>query len=67
MALPKRRFSHSRTRKKRTHKKLAQVKPSLCPHCKSAKLSHQICMVCGYYGDKQLIEIKQKKKKEKKQ
>ncbi len=67
MALPKRRFSHSRTRKKRTHKKLGQVKRSVCSHCKTEKLPHQICMVCGYYGDRQMIEIKQKKKKEKKQ
>jgi large subunit ribosomal protein L32 len=67
MPLPKRRFSRSRTLKKRTHKKLPGILFSLCSHCHSQKLPHQICPVCGYYNDKQVIEIKEKKKKEKKQ
>jgi len=66
MALPKRRFSRSRTLKKRTHKRLDKSNLSICPHCKSQKVSHLICPVCGYYKGKQVIEIKKKEKKEKK-
>lgn len=66
MALPKRRFSRSRSLKKRAHKKFKQAIFSICPHCKSQKLPHVICPVCGYYNGKQIIEIKKKKKKEKK-
>jgi len=31
-----------------------------CTHCGSPKLSHRVCMACGYYGDKQVISIKTK-------
>ncbi|MBU2541076.1 MAG: 50S ribosomal protein L32 [Candidatus Omnitrophica bacterium] len=66
MALPKRRFSRSRSLKKRAHKKLANLKLSICLHCKSKKIPHTICPVCGFYKGKQVIEIKKKEKKEKK-
>ncbi|MFH1201905.1 MAG: 50S ribosomal protein L32 [Candidatus Omnitrophota bacterium] len=66
MPLPKRRFSHARTRKKRTHKILKGKIFSLCPQCRRPRLSHRICAFCGYYDAKQVIEIKEKKKKEKK-
>ncbi len=67
MPLPKRRFSRSRTLKKRTHKKLAGLILSACSHCNSPKIPHQICQVCGYYNGQAVIEIKKKEKKEKKQ
>jgi large subunit ribosomal protein L32 len=37
-----------------------------CPQCKSLKLPHRVCPVCGYYNGRQAIEIKTKKEKEKK-
>jgi large subunit ribosomal protein L32 len=36
-----------------------------CPQCKSLKLPHMICRVCGYYAGRQVIEIKVKEKKKK--
>jgi large subunit ribosomal protein L32 len=66
MALPKRRFSRSRTLKKRTHKKVDPLSLGVCTHCQSLILPHHICQVCGFYDGKQIIEIKAKKKKEKK-
>jgi len=49
MANPKRRHSHSRTRKRRTHQGLDAVQLSHCPQCKQAKLPHVVCGNCGYY------------------
>lgn len=66
MALPKRRFSKSRSRKKRTHKKFKTPSLGVCPQCKQPKLSHRVCGVCGYYRGKQVIEIKDKKEEKKK-
>jgi large subunit ribosomal protein L32 len=52
MAVPKRRTSKARKRKRRTHWKLA--KPSLvkCSHCGSPRMPHRVCGECGYYGDR---------------
>ena len=65
MALPKRRHSAARGRKRRTHWKIAKTNLSPCPQCKSLKLAHKVCLVCGYYNGKQVIEIKIKEKKKK--
>lgn len=65
MALPKRRHSKTRGRKRRTHWKLSSVSLSSCPQCKEPKLPHNVCAVCGYYNGKQVIEVKVKEKKKK--
>lgn len=67
MALPKRRHSTMRGRKRRTHWKIAKTTLVPCPQCKQPKVSHQVCKVCGFYNGRQVIEIKVKEKKHKKQ
>ncbi len=66
MALPKRRHSTSRSRKRRTHWKLKTSMFFLCPQCKTPKLPHRVCPVCGTYKGEQVVEIKEKKDKKKK-
>ncbi|MFC1630961.1 50S ribosomal protein L32 [Candidatus Omnitrophota bacterium] len=65
MAHPKRRHSRSRRDKRRTHDNLKKPNLGICPHCKLPKRAHRICPHCGYYKGRQIIEIKPKKKKEK--
>lgn len=65
MALPKRRHSKQRGRKRRTFWKVASPSLNTCPHCKSSKPSHAVCPVCGFYKGRQVIEIKEKKEKKK--
>ena len=65
MPLPKRRFSRSRTLKKRAHKIFKLGELSSCAQCHSPKHSHQVCPVCGYYRGKPVLEIKVKEKKKK--
>lgn len=67
MALPKRKHSKARGRKRRTHWKLSSPGLAPCPQCRNPKLPHRICKVCGYYGGKQVIEVEVKEKKKKKQ
>ena len=65
MPLPKRRFSRSRTRKKRAHKLYKPGQCTICPQCKQPRRPHRVCAVCGYYKGKQVIEIKVREKKKK--
>ena len=65
MALPKRRHSAARGRKRRTHWKIKATSLTPCPQCKQLKLPHQVCLVCGYYAGRQVMEIKLKEKKKK--
>jgi large subunit ribosomal protein L32 len=56
MALPKRRHSHQRKNKRRSHDAIKVEGLSVCPKCKEPKYPHRICMNCGYYEDKQMIK-----------
>jgi large subunit ribosomal protein L32 len=58
MALPKRRHSRTRGRKRRTHWTLQAPAVVECNHCHQPKLSHHICPNCGYYRDMELIAVK---------
>ncbi|MBM4050325.1 MAG: 50S ribosomal protein L32 [Planctomycetes bacterium] len=73
MALPKRRHSHSRTRRRRAHDALtppnlpnlqkrrsgshARSRRFVCPQCKQIKLPHRICPNCGHYGSVQVVKV----------
>lgn len=70
MALPKRRHSITRGRKRRTHWKIDLPQTVICPQCKQKKLPHRICPYCGYYNGKEVVKIEsveeRKKRREKK-
>ncbi|MEE9443834.1 MAG: 50S ribosomal protein L32 [candidate division Zixibacteria bacterium] len=58
MALPKRRHSRARGRKRRTHWKLKPPTIVDCPQCHQPKLSHHICPNCGFYKGEEVLEVK---------
>ncbi|MEA1986187.1 MAG: 50S ribosomal protein L32 [Candidatus Marinimicrobia bacterium] len=58
MANPKRRQSHSRGAKRRTHYTVKTVNTVECPNCSQPKLPHKVCPNCGYYNGKQVINTK---------
>ncbi|HUT85397.1 MAG TPA: 50S ribosomal protein L32 [Elusimicrobiales bacterium] len=62
MANPKRKHTHSRTTKRRANWKVGNIPSSKCPNCKSLNRPHQVCSVCGFYGDKVEVPVKEKKK-----
>lgn len=66
MAHPKRKHSRSRSRKRRTHQKISLPSLVECKQCRREKPTHMVCPFCGYYGNKEVIEIKRKEKKKKK-
>ena len=55
MALPKRRQSKARSRKRRTHYKSAIVTFANCPQCSSTKMPHRVCPNCGYYRGRPVL------------
>ena len=56
MAVPKRKTSKARKRKRRAHHSLAQPNRDKCPKCGAARVSHRVCPECGHYGDQKFVE-----------
>jgi large subunit ribosomal protein L32 len=62
MALPKKKTSKERQRKRRSHLALNLPAIDYCPQCHSPKLAHHVCPECGVYGGREVVEVKSKKK-----
>jgi large subunit ribosomal protein L32 len=58
MPLPKRRHSHTRGKKRRTHWKLTAPNLSECPQCHSLRMPHRACPSCGFYRDREVVTPK---------
>lgn len=56
MAVPFRRTSKQRKRKRRTHFKLEVPGLVRCPECGELKLSHRVCPSCGTYKGVQVLK-----------
>ncbi|NIY13134.1 MAG: 50S ribosomal protein L32 [Gemmatimonadetes bacterium] len=57
MAVPKKRTSKQRKRKRRTHHKASVANLVACSNCGDPKLPHRVCPTCGTYKGEQVIEI----------
>ena len=55
MAVPKKRTSKTRKRKRRTHWKLRAKSIVECSNCTELILPHRICPECGYYKGKKRV------------
>lgn len=55
MAVPKRKVSKSRKRKRRSHHALTATGVVKCSRCGSPRLPHAICDTCGYYRGKPVL------------
>jgi len=62
-ALPKRKITKSRRGKRRSHFGLNPSRLDYCPQCHSPKLPHHVCLICGSYAGREVIEIEAPKKK----
>lgn len=54
MAVPARRTSKTKKRKRRTHFKLQVPGMNECSNCGEMKLSHRVCPECGHYDGKEV-------------
>ncbi len=57
MAVPKKRISKQRQRKRRTHYKAQPVATHPCPQCGDPKVFHRVCRGCGFYRGEAVIEV----------
>jgi len=58
MAVPKKKTSKSKSRSRRASAwRLAKPAASVCPQCRHTKLPHVVCGNCGWYHDRQAIEV----------
>ncbi|NLW39791.1 MAG: 50S ribosomal protein L32 [Tissierellia bacterium] len=58
MAVPKRKTSKARRDKRRASAyRLTKAIISECPQCHEPKLPHRVCRACGYYKDREVIEV----------
>lgn len=60
MPNPKRRHSKSRRDKRRANWRLEVPNLALCPECHEPKLPHHICLSCGSYKGRKILEIVEK-------
>ena len=56
VAVPFRRTSKTRKRKRRTHFKLSVPGMVRCPQCGERKLAHRVCKECGHYKGEEVVE-----------
>jgi len=59
MAVPKKRVSKQRKRKRRGHHKAEAAAVVACPRCGDLKLPHRVCPSCGTYRGQQVVEVEQ--------
>jgi len=57
MAVPKKRQSHARTAKRRSHHAIKARQLQNCPQCQEAIPSHVVCPKCGHYQGRALVEV----------
>ena len=50
MAVPKRKISKARGRKRRTHIRARSIQVVLCKECHMNILPHAVCPRCGHYA-----------------
>ena len=59
MAVPKNKISKSRTRsQRRINMKLNLPQMTKCPECGELTPPHRVCIHCGYYKKKLVVEVK---------
>lgn len=58
MAVPQRRTSKTRKRKRRTHFKLTVPGMHTCPSCNEMTAAHRACSSCGEYKGRQVVKMR---------
>jgi large subunit ribosomal protein L32 len=71
MVVPTHHHTRSRVGKRRSHLALKPPQLVKCPHCANMILPHRVCPYCGYYKEREVIDVykglskKERKRKQK--
>lgn len=58
MAVPKKKTSKAKSRSRRASAwRLGPPARSTCPQCHQVKQPHIVCLNCGWYHDRQALEV----------
>ena len=58
MAVPKKKTSKAKSRSRRAGAWRLDAPPrSTCPRCAAVKLPHRVCGNCGWYKDRQALDV----------
>lgn len=57
MAVPKRKTSKARKRKRRAHLALETPPSSTCARCGAEKVPHAVCESCGFYRGRDVLAL----------
>ena len=57
MAVPKKKMSRSRTRRRKAHWKVSVPSVAVCGQCGSKHLSHRACAKCGSYNGRDVVSV----------
>ena len=58
MAVPKQRKGRASTHARRSsNDRIDAPARTVCPKCGETKLPHRVCPSCGYYKDREVIEV----------
>ncbi|RJQ53343.1 MAG: 50S ribosomal protein L32 [Nitrospiraceae bacterium] len=60
MPNPTSRHSKARRDKRRANWKIQLPGVSVCPECREPRLPHRVCMSCGSYNGKKILEVVEK-------
>jgi len=58
MAVPRNRTSNARKNSRRAHHAKKQVNIGKCPNCGGTYVQHRLCMHCGHYAGRAVINAK---------
>jgi large subunit ribosomal protein L32 len=61
MAVPKRRTSHARQGKRRSHLHVKPIQIQYCNRCEQPVLPHHVCPNCGYYQNREVVPAEEEK------
>jgi large subunit ribosomal protein L32 len=57
MAVPKKKMSRSRTRRRKAGWKVQAPATVTCQRCGSQHLPHRVCSECGTYDGREVLEV----------
>ncbi|MBI2266924.1 MAG: 50S ribosomal protein L32 [Armatimonadetes bacterium] len=61
MPNPKYKTPKSKTRRRRSHLALSAPNTVPCPQCHEPRLPHHVCLNCGTYNGRTVIEVEKTK------
>ncbi|MBJ7305577.1 MAG: 50S ribosomal protein L32 [Gemmataceae bacterium] len=61
MAVPKRRTSHARQGKRRSHLGVKPMQIAYCSNCGFPFRPHRVCSNCGFYQGREFLKVDQEK------